>query len=526
VWLLDEPYEVDDTASWSKQFNLVFVNDAASLTRHRNAHELQVAYAPLLHPPAPGVARAHRVGFIGGANPARERMLGSLARQGLLDYVVGGPWRDSRLSELCLSANVPAEKTAEIYRNTAIVVNVFRDRHHFNRAGLEARSMNPRIAEALACGALVISEPREDLLRLVPELPTFGSEAEAVALIEGFVANPAELARVQKACAARLADATYAQRLRRVMNISLADLPLPVPVASLNSVERERVVPYDDEWDDVGSVVRRSVGSNIVIDAGTQSGPGAERGLASRASYDAVDLTFEARLEAGARLLAKVHQTDRIDQTTNSYHLHIDSHRAYLARHCHVFRQFEAPGGGWTRFRLACGNGELSLWRNDRLLHRVRDRALTSGFAFVGAQGGTVRLRQLRISNSEVARGPALANDNVQELLSVTAPSPRLSIITTVYDRTECLKRCIASVQRLTFANFEQVIVADHPAQPGSEVQQLGHCPRRSGTAARTRRICSLSIGRQWLHPGSLRAANAAARSGRCLGFCLQLLSL
>jgi hypothetical protein len=474
VWLLDEPYEVDDTAGWSRQFNLVFVNDAASIPRHRNAHELPVAYAPILHHHAPGVARAHRVGFIGGANPARERMLAGLARRGLLDYVVGGPWRDSRLGELCLSPNVPAEKTAELYRNTAIVVNVFRDRHHFNRAGLEARSMNPRIFEALACGALVISEPREDLLRLVPELPIFRNEAEAAALIENFIANPSEQLRVQRACAARLADATYAERLRNVMDIAFELPTAPAPVSKLIPMERERVVPFDDDWDDVGGVVRRSSGGHIVIDARAQSGPGAERGLTSRVSFDAVDLLFEARLEAGARLLAKVHQTDRIDQTSNSYHLHIDAHRAYLARHCHVFRQFEAPSAAWTRFRLACSHGELSLWRNDRLLHRVRDRALTGGFAFVGAQGGTVRLRQLSVSNAKRARERALANDNVQELLGVTAPTPRLSIVTTVYDRTECLKRCIASVERLTFANFEHLIVADHPTPDVMEcIQQI-----------------------------------------------------
>jgi hypothetical protein len=329
----------------------------------------------------------------------------------------------------------------------------------------------------------------------VPGLPTFRTEGEAVALLERFIANQTELVRVQQDCAARLADATYAQRLRKVMDISFERRTEPEAVANSNALGRERavplappsqpasvskmipidrVVPFDDDWDDVGGVVRRSTGGNIVIDAGAHSGPGAERGLASRVSYEAVDLNFEARLESGAHLLAKVHQTDRVDQTTNSYHLHIDSHRAYLARHCHVFRQFEAPRAGWTRFRLACSNGELSLWRNDRLLHRVRDRALTGGFAFVGAQGGTVRLRQLRISNAESARRRTLANDNVQELLSVTAPTPRLSIITTVYDRTECLKRCIASVQRLTFEDFEHVIVADHPAPEVMEhIQQI-----------------------------------------------------
>jgi hypothetical protein len=158
-----------------------------------------------------------------------------------------------------------------------------------------------------------------------------------------------------------------------------------------------------------------------------------------------------------------VHQADAIDQTTNSYHLHVDEQCAYLARHSHVFRQFESPRLTWTRFRLVCCAGVLSLWRNDRLLHRVRDQALTGGFAFVGAQGGSVRVRELKVATIEDARVGARDRDQVEELLTVSVPRPRLSIVTTVFERTDCLRRCIASVKRLQFTDFEHLIVADHP---------------------------------------------------------------
>ena len=477
VWLLDEPYEVDDTAKWSNQFDLVFVNDAATLPCHQHAHELCVGYAPSLHFAGTGTARAHRVGFIGGGNPTREQLLSGLARRGLLDYVVGGPWRDPKLNALRLAANVPAEKTAALYRETIITLNVFRDRHHFNRANIAAGSMNPRICEALACGSLVISEPREDLVRCVPELPTFRDEGAAATLIEKFLANPEERMRVQRACAARLADATYAQRLRTVMDIAFgpptttqASHPpvsavrgAPAPPWDSMPPERERVVPFDDDWDDVGAVVRRARDGSIVLETEPERGPGLERGLASRGRFDAVDLTFEAWLDVGVCLVAKVHQASRTDQTTNSYHLYIDERRAYLARHQHVFRQFEPPRKLWTRFRLVCGGGVLSLWRNDRLLHRVRDNVLTGGFAFIGAQGGSVRLRSVRISPAERARAAELARDSADELVPVRAPTPRVSIVTTVYDRTECLRHCIASVRRLALRDYEHLIVADHP---------------------------------------------------------------
>jgi glycosyltransferase involved in cell wall biosynthesis len=38
-----------------------------------------------------------------------------------------------------------------------------------------------------------------------------------------------------------------------------------------------------------------------------------------------------------------------------------------------------------------------------------------------------------------------------------------VSIVTTVYDRSECLRQCIRSVKRLAFENLEQIIVADAP---------------------------------------------------------------
>ena len=479
VWLLDEPYEVDDTAAWSAHFDHVFVNDAASLARHRNAHLLPVAYAPALHHAPANTARPHRVGFIGGANPSREQLLDGLAGRGLLDYVVGGPWRSAPLGALCLSANVPAERAAALYRETEIVVNVFRDRHHYNRTGLVATAMNPRICEALACGALVLSEPREDLLREVPELPTFRSDAEAAALIERFLADPHEQAHVQQACAARLRDATYCQRLKTVMELALDARPQaivqpPVAVAPALPSPRTRtpdddVVVFDADWDDLGAVLRPGAAGEFVIDPGAQRGAGAERGLVSRARLEAAELSFDACLEAGACLIAKLHQGGRLDQTTNSYHLWADERRAYLARHQHVFRQLESPRLGWVRWRLACQDGVLSLWRNDQLLHRVRDRELAGGFAFVGAQGGRVRVRRLHLAAPQCAGGEASEGEKVDELQAVAAGTPRLSIVTTVYDRTECLRQCIASVRRLAFRDYEHLIVADHPPSDALE---------------------------------------------------------
>jgi hypothetical protein len=486
VWLLDEPYEVDDTSSWSGHFHAVFVNDPSTLSRHHHAHELPVAYTPALHYCQRDIDRIRRTGFIGGANATREAMLAGLARRGLVDYVVGGPWHEPQLKQLSLASNVTAENTATLYRETAIVLNVFRDRHHYNSDGVPGVSMNPRIVEALACGALVISEPRPGLASAVPELPTFRSEAEAAELIEYFLANPSDRLRVQRTCAAQLANATYANRLKTVIDLALdlmpstnqsfpapsdqADVletPSPDPLIPEEAVHAlatpDGVEPFDDNWDTIGGVLHGCDGGELVIDPGSRRGPAFERGLISRASYDAVKLTFEACLTPGACLLAKVHQVDRIDQETNSYHLLVEERRAYVARHHHVFRHLDPPRATWVRWGLMWCKGILSLWRNDQLIHRVRDSELTSGFVFVGAQGGAVRLRGLRLHPADDPGAHLTDAGEVEELQPVSVAAPSLSIITTVYDRVDCLAQCIASVQRLTFRNFEHLIVADHP---------------------------------------------------------------
>jgi glycosyltransferase involved in cell wall biosynthesis len=221
VWLLDEPYEVDDTERTSSGFDVVFVNDPATLGRHRNAHYLPVAWDPHRHTPGAEAARCHDVGFIGGGNPAREAALLRLAREGLLSYVVGGPWRAPELRALARSGNVPPERTAEIYRQTRLVVNVFRDRHHFNRRGLPATALNPRIYEALACGALVVSEERDELAAVFPELPRFADADGLVAAVRGLLADPGRRGRLLAACRERLAPHTYAERLRAALAAAL-----------------------------------------------------------------------------------------------------------------------------------------------------------------------------------------------------------------------------------------------------------------------------------------------------------------
>jgi hypothetical protein len=207
---------VDDCATYSHRFDHVFVNDWATLDRHPNATYLPTCYDPHVHQFVDG-PRSFDVGFIGGANGVRERYLGALSDAGLLTYVVGGAWSHPGVQAVCRASNIAPVATSAFYRNTRIVLNAFREQHHYNSRGTVATSLNPRVYEATACGALVVSEWRQEIDAIVPEMPTFRSEAECIKTVQWLLNNPIEAEAIRVTCAERLREHTYAARLQTVL---------------------------------------------------------------------------------------------------------------------------------------------------------------------------------------------------------------------------------------------------------------------------------------------------------------------
>lgn len=223
VWLLDESYEVDDTSSWSSRFDHVFVNDASTLHRHQNASYLPVCYDPRRHYPGTE-RRQYQVGFIGGGNSVRQAYLSELAKQEMLSYVIGGDWSDRHVNAVCKSRNIPAAQVPAWYSHTRIVLNVFREVHHYNAQNVQATAMNPRIYEALACGALVVSEWRPEIDAVIPELPTFRTVEECLSVVKGLLADPERAEAIRVQCAQLIAGHTYAARLQTVLSVARGEV--------------------------------------------------------------------------------------------------------------------------------------------------------------------------------------------------------------------------------------------------------------------------------------------------------------
>jgi hypothetical protein len=435
VWLVDEPYEVDDTARWSGAFGTVFVNDAATLARHRNAHLLPVCFDPLVHHDVTG-PRAHRVGFVGGYNPVRERYLLRLLEEGLLSYVIGGPWKAPTLQRIRLAERCPPAETARLYQGTQIVLNVFRSQHHFNRAGLAATALNPRVFEALACGALVVSEPRPALAASFPEVPTFADADELVATVRRLLADPGARAAALAAGRARLAGEDYAHRLASALEIALGPLPAfadgtPLPVlpetrvmdlaAPTSIPAHARSLP--EGWEAVGPGVALDAAGQIVL---TARGEG-ESGIAGDTVLEAVKLSFEVRLDARCRFIAKVHHLTRADPAADSYHLLATPERAYVARQHVVLAPLALAPGAWRKVEMSWSAGLLIAAVDGREACRCRDDSLAAGYCFIGVSAGTAELRAPRVETPAAEPRPApLEGWSIQGSGSVTSEEDHL----------------------------------------------------------------------------------------------------
>jgi hypothetical protein len=382
VWLVDEPYEVDDTARWSSSFDSVFINDPNTLTRHPNAHYLPVCFDPVRHCD-PGANRSKAVGFIGGYNETRNQYLNEMAKAGMLSYVVGGPWKSRTVQQLSIGPKVTPEKTTALYQDTFVVLNVFRDIHHFNGSRIPARSMNPRIYEALACGALVVSEEREEIREVFPELPTFNDSRSLLTTLEQLLGNESATRTLLQKNRARLQGHTYADRLARVLEVCLG-------------WQKETRKSFSD-WVHIDNAARIDSAGVIELNKQHDSAPGSETGLASDRAYTDVELSFDLWLDYASTFIAKVHQTDQKNQQTNSYHLLVNGEAAYAARHNHVFKRVSIARGAWQPLTLRRSQNSLELRVNGESVLNTVDEHLKQGYCFLGVKGGRARLRNVRL---------------------------------------------------------------------------------------------------------------------------------
>jgi hypothetical protein len=350
---------------------------------------------------------------------------------------------------------------------------VFREVHHFNRDAIKAYSMNPRVYEAIACGAVVVSEARCEVSEVFPELPLFEDSGQLLEKIGALQSDDEDYARVKSVCQERVHAHSYKERLRQVLDtLGFAPQEVQMKPLSLNG------------WKPAGDSVQ-SNGNEWVFDKRVDEGPATEQGLASEIAYRNVELSFEAKLERDACFIAKVRQTSQLDQATNSYHLYCHPSYSYLARHNHAFQHVVVKREQWQQIKLRVFENQLELEVDGVLVVSVVDEHLDRGYCFVGCKNGRAVVRNLKVRELSAATvqepEPRSLPDNLPGfrilLETERQQTPTVSIITTIYDRVNLLAGCLQSVRELVYRDFEHIIVSDHPPEEVvSSIESLVSC--------------------------------------------------
>ena len=231
LWTVDVPLHFAPILCGVSAYDHVFCQgtEAVDILRQRGIKRLTwlpMACAPAHHyrvdPGQEGRAElSHDVVFVGSHYPVRERFLEGLAD---LDLSIWGPgWdrlrRDSPLKGCVRAAHTTPELWRKIYAAAKIVLSVhFSDPHGV----IPCHQASPRVFEAMACGAFVISDRQRDVLALFREgehLATAGNPAELRERVLHYLERPGERERMARSGREEvLRRHTYARRIRILLD--------------------------------------------------------------------------------------------------------------------------------------------------------------------------------------------------------------------------------------------------------------------------------------------------------------------
>lgn len=179
VWFVDDPYFSEDTAAACTAYDVVFTHELGCVPFYSALGVRRVHYLPLavnvdmFKPLRCGPEHLYDICFIGNAFWNRVAIFDELAPF-LRDknvLIAGGFWE--RLSQQDLLGRsvrlgfIPPEETVRYYNGSKVVINIHRPdewgQDNRNSHRISGKSINPRTYEINACGAMQITDIREDL---------------------------------------------------------------------------------------------------------------------------------------------------------------------------------------------------------------------------------------------------------------------------------------------------------------------------------------------------------------------------
>lgn len=227
LWTIDAPWNFEPILRAAPAYDRIFCQgtEAVELLRESGIGEarwLPMGCDPGCHHRSGGAKeeRGHDVVFVGSRYPVREQFFAGLAGT---DFAIRGPGWERLPAASPLRMHVKGAHTAPaawtgIYQASKIVLAVhYRD----PRGRIPCHQASPRVFEAMACGAFVLSDRQRDVLALFREgehLACFDDAAELAEKVRHYLGNPGERERIaRQGQDAVLRDHTYAGRLRQLL---------------------------------------------------------------------------------------------------------------------------------------------------------------------------------------------------------------------------------------------------------------------------------------------------------------------
>jgi spore maturation protein CgeB len=236
-YMTEAPYVNDILLRYQRQFDVVFLNDKKEVENrnpegNRFIDYLPHSFNPLVHYPYEVDDRYKReVFFCGTLFPERANILGEVDWNGIDAYIAGAlslatDEQTEKLSNFGIldKGTLPNQEVAEYYRGSKISINLNRvygwtPKHEIQNIEPDrAYSVGPRVIEAAACGAFILSEPRPELEELFGDsIPTFTNGKELEALIRYYLQHEDERKEKARKSTEIVQKMTYDERSKQVV---------------------------------------------------------------------------------------------------------------------------------------------------------------------------------------------------------------------------------------------------------------------------------------------------------------------
>lgn len=240
IWLTDDPYYTDFTIPMVPHYDYIFTLEINCISVYQEigcpqVHYLPLAFRPdLFRPKNVSIRQKRDICFIGSAYWNRVAVFDQIAPYLANKHInISGIWWD-RLKryrllapQIQLNTWLGPEDTANAYNGAKIVINMHRayddQTYNYNSRKILGASPNPRTFEISGCGALQLTDIREDLARFYTpdyDIVTYGSPEELLHKMDYYLKNEEERKQIAlRGLYRTMRDHTYENRLSQMLDI-------------------------------------------------------------------------------------------------------------------------------------------------------------------------------------------------------------------------------------------------------------------------------------------------------------------